>query len=447
MYRLIASIGIFVCLLSGTSAQEKADFNRVNAETYRLYMELKWDSLLEIGNKAIKQDLDYYYLRMRVGIACYSTKNYRKAASHFSAALEFNQGDPVAMEYLYYSQLFSGQQEKALLTREEFKGDLALKLPPPGARFAEQISAGYLYCQGIDPEDFPATFNSYPGVQYATLHFSNASLSLVNRLSPRVSLVHAINILSKTNGYLVYDGFFGHYTLDQKVLQTQYYISPHITGGKGSVWMPVFHLLGIRYQDFVQQGNGFQGGSGEYSLEEFKKMDFVTGLGFKQGFGPVDLHLGAYYSQLNLKNQVQNRIGLTWFPLGNQNLYAGGYLNTQYEYDEYKEGVLRFIPEIHFGFAIAEKVWFDLNAAMGKMTNYLERNGAIVYNSFSEYMDRKVQFTLSVPVSKKGSLLYLGGRWTASRSEYYAFDPEAPNDLNTITYNAISIYGGISWKL
>jgi len=447
MYRLIASIGIFGCLLAGIRAQEEIDFNRVNGETYRLYLEQEWDSLIDMGKEALRQDLDYYYLRIRLGIACYNTKNFRKAASHFSFALEFNQGDPVALEYLYFARLFAGQQEAARVLRTQFKGDLVLKLPAQGPAFAEQISAGYLYSWGIDPEDFPAEITTYPGVQNVALHFSNYSLSLINRLSPRVSLVHEINILNKTNGYLSYDGWVGHYTLDQKVLQTQYYISPHLTLGKGSEIMPMFHLLGIRYQDFVMQGTGYQGGSGEYSLEEFKKRAYATGLGFKQGLGPVDLHLGMYYSQLNQLNQIQNRVGLVYFPLGNLNLYAGAHVNTQYEYLKGSKDTLRFIPELQFGFAISEKVWFDLNAAMGEMCNYLENNGAIIYNTYSEYNDKKVQFTLSLPVSKKGSLLYLGGRWTASRSEYSSFDSEAPNNLNTITYNAFSIYGGISWKL
>jgi hypothetical protein len=447
MYRLILGIGILVCLLPAARAQEEADFMRVNTETYRLYLEQEWDSLIDMGKEALSQDLDYYYLRIRLGIAYYSNGNYRRAASHFSHALDYNRGDPLAQEYLYYCMLFSGQREKAEVIRNQFRGDLALKLPASGAKFVERISAAYLYSQGMDPEDFPAEFNSYPGMQNAFLHFTNASLSVVNRLSPRLSLVHEINVLSKTNAYLSFDGMYGHYTLDQKVLQTQYYISPHITLGQGSVLKPVFHLLGIRYQDFVMQGTGYQGGNGVYSLEEFKKRTFVTGLGFKRGLGPVDLHMGIYYSQLNQLRQVQNRLGLTWFPLGNLNLYVGAYLNTQYEYAQHYEGVFRFIPEAHLGFALAEKVWFDLNVALGEMCNYLENNGSIVYNGFSEYNDKKVQFTLSVPVSKKGSLLYLGGRWTATRSEYHPFDAEAPDDLDTITYKALSIHGGITWKL
>ena len=446
MYRLIPGIGILICLLSTAQAQEETDFMWVNAETYRLYLEQEWDSLIVLGKEAISQDLDYYYLRMRLGIAYYTKNNYRKAASHFEAALKFNRADPLAQEYLYFSLLFSGQHEGAAVIRNQFRGGLAVELPPHGAKFAERISASYVYCQGIDPKDFPAEFNNYPGMQNAALHFSNVSLLLINRFTPRLTLVHEINLLSKTNAYLSFDGWMGHYTLDQKVQQTQYYISPHITLGKRSVIMPAFHLLGIRYQDFVQQDNGFQGGSGAYSLEEFKKRALVAGLGYKQGWGPVDLHLGLYYSKLTFMRQVQHRIGLTFYPLGNLNLYAGAYLNTQYEYAPHQEAGLRFIPESHLGFALAEKVWFDLNVALGEMSNYLENNGAIVYNSFSEYNDKKVQFTLSVPVSEKGSLLYLGGRWTATRSEYHGFDPETPDDLNTINYNALSIYGGLSWK-
>jgi tetratricopeptide (TPR) repeat protein len=447
MYRLISGIGILFCLHSVAYSQEEADFNRVNSETYRLYLEQEWDSLIALGKEALRQDLDYYYLRIRMGIACYSTRKYRKAASHFEAALELNQGDPLALEYLYFSRLFAGQYQAARILRSQFRGDLALKLPPPKATFAEQISAGFLYARGIDPEDFPVESIDDPGVQNVALHFSNTSLSLVNRLSTRISLVHEVNYLNKTNGYLTFDGYYGHHILDQKVVQTQYYVSPHITLGKNSVFMPMFHLLGIRYQDYVSMGMGFQGGTGQYSLEEFKKRAWATGVGFKQGLGPVDLNLGIYYSKLNQTNQVQNRTGFTWFPLGNLNLYTGGYLNTQYEYHSQAGNVLRFIPEIHLGFAFAEKVWLDLNAAMGEMTNYLENNGAIVYNSFSEYNDKKLQFTLTIPVSKKGSLLYLGGRWTDTRSEYSTYDPEAPEDLNTITYDAFSFYGGISWKL
>ena len=95
---------------------------------------------------------------------------------------------------------------------------------------------------------------------------------------------------------------------------------------------------------------------------------------------------------------------------------------------------------------MAEKLWVDLKGSHGEMVNFLENNGSIVFNSFSEVIRKKMTLTLSVPVSGKGSLLYLGGRWSANESHFFPEDPAQENITNTIYYNNLSIYGGISWK-
>ncbi len=97
MYRLITSIGLFLIVASGLRAQDAMDFNEINNETYRLYMTEQWDSVLVLGKTALKQDVDFYYLRIRMGIALYNQKNYRQASGHFTRALELNLADPVAL--------------------------------------------------------------------------------------------------------------------------------------------------------------------------------------------------------------------------------------------------------------------------------------------------------------------------------------------------------------
>ena len=47
---------------------------------------------------------------------------------------------------------------------------------------------------------------------------------------------------------------------------------------------------------------------------------------------------------------------------------------------------------------LAEKVWLDLNAAFGDMTNYLEQNGSVVFNSFSDIIQKKAGLTFSYAV-------------------------------------------------
>lgn len=450
MLRVIISIWLLVFVSFGINAQEEADFNTINRETYRLYLSQQWDSVIIMGKQALKQEMDFYYLRMRMGIAYYNKKHYRTATRHFSAALEQNQGDPVAMEYLYLSRLFAGQSEQAGVIREQFKGDLARKLPPLTGRFFEHLSVEYLYNHGVDDDMFENPAEIYPlgtsGTQSTTRHFSNTSLALTNRIAPGVRLSHAFTYLSKSNHYFSNDGLTAIYNSEQHVKQSQYYFSPEFTTRSGTVFAPMFHIIGISYQVLLDSGQGFQGGPPLLTQGYLNQTDFVTGLGFSQGIGKVDLHLGAYYSNLNQAEQVQNRLGIIWFPLGNLNLYTGSYLNSQYEISPGRESVIRLIPELMFGFTISEKVWIDMHGTMGEMTNYLENNGMIVYNSYSEVIENKIKLSLSIPVTERGSMFYLGGKWTSNRSDFYPSDPNITEEVNSIHYNAISIYGGLSWK-
>lgn len=456
MYRLILAIGCSLLLFSGSFAQDAADFKTINEETYRLFTQEKWDSLIILDKQDVVLEVDYFYLRMRLGIAWYNAKNYRKAASHFSKALEFNQGDPVALEYLYFSRLFAGQSAQAALVRKEFKGALAQKMPPEKGKFFDRITAEYLYHWGTDEALFEHPEEVYEpgqiGAQSLTRHYSNASISLFSRLAPGVSLQNSYTYLTKSNQFLYSDGGGGYYMSEQEVSQNQYYISPRITTPSGGTFSPMFHLLGIRYQvpsgieTGNQGGSGYQGGSNQSSVNYMKETDFTTGLGYQKELGRVDLHLGGWYSQLNLANQLQGRFGLNWFPKGNLNLYAGGFLNGQYEFSEGREGMIRIVPELLFGFAIAEKVWIDLNAAMGEMTNYLESNGMIVFNSFSEVIHKKIKCSVVFPFNEKGSSFYVGGIWSTHSSEFYPIEPVDTEVTNNISYNAYSIYGGLSWK-
>ncbi|MFO7669193.1 MAG: hypothetical protein R6W31_06010 [Bacteroidales bacterium] len=449
MLRLVISTGLFLMAVTGAGAQETMDFNQLNRETYRLYVDQQWDSVIILGNIALKQDMDFFYLRMRMGIARYNQEKYRQASDHFRKALEFNEADPIALEYHYFALLFSGQTELAGIVRGKFKGDLALRLPPVGGKVIDRTGGEYLFCKALNDEllsDPDQLFSGLPpGVQYVTRHYSNVSLSLSNRIVPGIRLNHMLTYLSKSNFQYYNDGLYLLHMDPQHVNQYQYYISPTFTTQTGFTFMPVIHLLSIHYQAPVIFSPGFQGGNPQVAWEYLDKLEFASGLDIIKTAGTVDLRLGAWYANLNNNLQVQNRLGLTWYPLGNLNLYVGGFINSQYEISD-STGIIRWIPELHAGVAIAQKVWLDFNGAFGEMTNYLEQNGSIVFNSFSEIIQKKAGLTVSIPVDKKGSLIYLGGRWTAHQSHFYPFYPASGEVANSIKYNALSIYGGVSWK-
>jgi len=444
-------ITIFMLLLGISRqgvAQEQGSFSRYDSETYRYYLEQKWDSLIHTGKEALRDEIDYYYLRMRLGIAYYSKRNYRKAATHFTRALEWNHQDPAALEYLYYCRIYAGQKEQADLLRKRFRGDLALKMPPPQPAFFGMSGIEYLYSHNLNREilENPDEFVSapVPGVRYITSGFSNISASLSNAIAPGISLEHAYTFLSKKNLYDYFDGISRYMTTAQQVRQHQYYLSPRLTTLSGLTLIPAFHVIRLRYQVFADAGTGYQGGNNMILVFQ-EKTDFLAGLALKQRIGPVDIHLGGYFTELNDMEQIQSRTGLTWYPLGNLNFYAGGFANSLYRIGT-GEGTLNFIPEILIGFSIAEKVWIELNASSGEMDQYVENYGAIIYNSYGENPGKKAGLSVSVPVSKTGSMLYLGGRWAEYRSRFIPFDPGLVDQGNAITYHTISIYGGLSWK-
>lgn len=103
---ILAIIAFFT--ITSVFSQENKDFTLFDAATYKAYNEQRWKDVLDTSNIAIKQGIDYFYLRMRAGIAASELKKHRKAVFHFDKALDFNSGDVTAKNYLIKSSISSG---------------------------------------------------------------------------------------------------------------------------------------------------------------------------------------------------------------------------------------------------------------------------------------------------------------------------------------------------
>ena len=112
MQRLIIIILLY-CFFGSLKAQERTDFSYLDSLTYKQYEDGRWKELTASGKQALRLGYDYYYMRMRIGISYYERKSYLNAISHFKKALEFNNNDQIATEYLYYCYLLSGKYNTA----------------------------------------------------------------------------------------------------------------------------------------------------------------------------------------------------------------------------------------------------------------------------------------------------------------------------------------------
>ncbi|MCK5337160.1 MAG: hypothetical protein KAJ50_00060, partial [Bacteroidales bacterium] len=111
--------GLLIILLlffaSTAKSQSELTYKQVDSIMYANFTTENWEEVILTGKDALQNNIDYFYLRMRMGIACYNTGNYRSAAGHLVKAGDFNPGYWLVKEYLYHSYLYSGQHDEAAL--------------------------------------------------------------------------------------------------------------------------------------------------------------------------------------------------------------------------------------------------------------------------------------------------------------------------------------------
>ena len=448
-------------LLAGRPGSAQ-NFTEIDRNTYQLYLEKKWDELILAGKSAIKKDIDYYYLRLRIGIAFYEKKNYKSAQLHFRKALDFNSGDPLAMEYLYYACLFGGQSQQAALLYKKMPESIREKVMAPGLKIIDRVSVEYLYNQTFTDNLLkdPTIFNGLPaGVQIVTRSFQNLNVSMQHFMHPGTSFIQAYTYLVKNSLYYYDDGLNRFETEGQQVRQQQYYLSPSFTFDGGLVISPSFHYLHVAYQVPVLTGSGpGPGGGNEVVFREEYEGQMAGGLSLVKFHGPFSFRLGAVYSNLNRTQQLTGSAGLTWYPMGNLDLYLSAGLNVHNgdlaargdsvgsagETGSGFAGTV-LIPDLLLGWSIASKLWIEVSGTYGQMKNFTERNGYLVYNGL-DWVKYKAVANLVLPLTAKGSVFYAGARFAGYENRFIPLDTTQPANINSLTYNSISIFGGISWK-
>ena len=90
------------------------EFTTVENGTLKYFNSGQFDSLIIVGKAALKNKLDYFYLRYRMGYAYFNKNRFRQAAKQFEKARQFNSLDESTLLYLYYSYKYSGNEAEAM---------------------------------------------------------------------------------------------------------------------------------------------------------------------------------------------------------------------------------------------------------------------------------------------------------------------------------------------
>jgi hypothetical protein len=470
------------------------DFATVDRETYRLYLEQKWDSVTIVGKKGIKEGVDYFYLRLRMGIAYYWQKKYLPAVEHLNRAREFNSSDPIAIEFLYMAYLAAGKVDDANALSSDMPQEMKQRLKVEYKLFDKiHLEGGYTFSSDSKTAASPYLMgsDSIYGEQDLYGNHSYYNLALDINLTPRINLTFAYNYLNfKKTEYFQYSytqehldsttnflwGYANHYSWNQEtssystaytVKQHELFLGSSIQLANGLKIKPAFHYLYVSYPEISSTYNGktvtdtlavnyvtdqirtysYERSSYSYQRKKTRLSNYLASITITKDFSRFTSGLSASYSNLNFNEQVQVGWSLTWFPLGNTNFYGYTHFIGFFEGEE-----SRLIFQQHIGGKVLPRVWLDASAIIGNLTNANLSNGYIIYNNTGNIKYRlglAVDFTITKHLGLTVNYQYFKNE----SAQLYYLEKETQNQqINAVQatqfnpYQTHTLIGGITWK-
>lgn len=486
----------FLLLTVSSKAGTKLDFKTVDMLTYHCFEEKKWDSVIVVGKQALHQDIDYYYLRVRLGIAYFEKQEYIPATVHLRKARQFNSGDPMVSDYLYRAYVYTNRNEEAHILKETFPvEDRETTGSKSGFLELVHFESGYTLSSDNAPKNLSTLMGHDSIYGEQDLYGNNfyTDLNVKVKISNRVSISMTYNYLNFTKTkYIQYgkrednlnsitDTIFGknyNYTFPWVIYDTsfRYHISQNevhigatITLPDGFKIMPAIHWVHVSYPminsrfhmdsiqdtafytsiDNVYHTFPFARASYSYEQKDTAFNNWVASLTITKDLGIFNIGLSGSWSNLNNKKQIQAGLILTYYPLGNLNFYG---TNTVTGFFQGKD--TRLLLSQVIGAKVAPWLWLEGNFYYGDYTNANIFNGSIIYNN-SDIIDYRAGANLVFVINKhiQLSLIYQYFR-KENQQLYYVktINPDTHLPIETLKtennpYNTNTLIGGITWKL
>ncbi len=498
MSKVLAHIGLIMLIISGSTGTVygQRDFVQTDIQTYRLFTEQKWDSLLLTGNKALREGVDFYYLRVRMGIACFEQGKYFPAVRHLKTARGQNPSDSYVNYYLYYSLRYTNQSEEAEL--------ILAALPPETREKIEQkrkwadlvyVSGGYTFSSAL-PTDRKGTLMKHDSVYgeedlYGDNTYFGAGWNLrpARRLSFQIQYIYlgftrqrfhqwsrgeyqltAVRDTSWGKEYvysfpqMVYDTSYQY-----RVNQHEFHLGANLAAGSGIRIMPAIHLVRVGFPltrasyrfdtidlpayytntDSTIHTFSFPLLTYTFPTRDTSFTNYVASLRITKDAGLFSAGISGSYANLNGNIQKQIGASVTFFPAGNLNYYSSTFVTGFFQNRE-----KRLLISQILGAKLTSWLWAEASFHYGDHTNANIFNGSVVYNN-SDRIRYRCGASMLFVVSPQ---LQLSLTWQLAGKEsiqyYYikVMDPSASSirEVRTTTYNPYqtqSIFGGITWKL
>ena len=424
---------------SGFTQNQKSliDYDR---ETYQLFLAEQWKELIDRGQKALDENVDFFYLRMRMGLAYYNLQNYELARLYFLGALEFVSGNHDATFYLYYSNLLSGRVGEARSLLSNMSDEIRNVIGAAGKYSISHLSAE---TGNFTNQSYEEMRTQLPEGDYVSSYFlKNMNF---NSISGGINIGYSSNLMISVNRYdfqntQVVSSYgelseFEHNNSQNGFYLRYLYSMPDSWYGGFS-----FHTIkgNFNVNYYVEQPQG------DYDFEDILENYQHT-------------YYGAYfgkhfkYGDLSMSLSENNFWQGAYYQLGS-NLYAYPFGNTKYFlgagyhliFPQEKQGGRESVYKVVAGVTIFKGLLLEGNYIKGNLSNWADIGGLYLFNTRLPVLSRA---GLSLIYSGIGNKLQLSLSAFSQNRIHEADIFYLDGSIESIESNFItnSIFGGLTW--
>ena len=345
---------VFVLLLSCFSSfaqEEEFTSQYVENRSYSLYLSKDWKSLVLLGDSALDKGFDYYFLRLRLGIALYEQKKYLLAKDHFIKAIEFNSLEDLPQEYLFYCYFFTDHFEESRALAKTFSPALKSKLE-------------YQKWKPVDIFSFDMGSKLTASADIPNAGYANIALG--HFIANRVYLYHAYTYYGQGNSNYLW-----------KINQNQYYIKASMPLKNDWNLALSFHAIGRDLLEYPKV-NYPPSGPGAWKPTSTKTSNFVESFSLKKSVKKFDYTVGSTVLWLDSLYQFQHDVSATYYPFANNKVAVGAvlYTHTSNAYSQMSFAAVPFVS-----IKPSSKISMYTSYLYNQRNNIAEWNGALVNNS------------------------------------------------------------------
>jgi len=420
------------------SAQSRWNYSYTDSLTFALYNAGNYEMLVDSSSAALKDGTDFYYLRMRRGIAFYQLGEYGNAIPEFEHALKFFPADSVSREYLYLSEMENGRRSEARWDGKNLSANEKKLLGYENPIFT-QVGAWVGYSafntSGLQAMDMPQT-TIYKNLSYGEVYFKN-------RIGQRFELGTEFSFLQFTQLEQfppAQPSAGGPQQRPQPVQFESKGMQPGISFSGNYLFTRKFSMVGsVHYNRTTSTSHQLLQ---PYAFEEQQHSVSILeyGIGTSYHFAKFDVGAHSYYLHTSdTGNIFQSSLLATWYPHANLDLYCKASFSSVIFNSQ-----IHPVASLMVGKKVGKNAWLDGEFLFGNLKYYTAPENNLLYNMADETSWR-LSATLHL-FEKNHLLLDFQYAYTSRYSSALLFSPGNAPVQSSFNYHSNQLTISSSWK-